>query len=223
MSDALATRSSVPSTVAKAQLDFVILDGSTSMMSKWWDMLKAIDTYVDGLKAGNMNSHITISTFDSLDLEMIQRDQDLDTWTSLDKDPIGANWGSTPLYDAINVNIRRIREIDPAKCHILIVTDGEENHSQFTNLTQAKAILDWARAKGWQVTFIGCDFNNSAQAQLLGADKSSAIGVQTKLLSEATKNLAKKRVNYGLYGGSINWSESEQQQFGGYLNAPDAK
>lgn len=202
---------------ATSQYDYILLDGSSSMMDKWWDTLDAIQAYVDGTRAANIHSHIVVQTFDSCEIDCIQRDEPITQWKNLRSDPIGAYWGSTPLYDAINVMARRLRDLDPPRASIVIVTDGGENASKYTDLTQAKALLDWMRAKGWQITFIGANFDNSEQGRMLGANEHTAIGVERKQLANAASALAKKRAAYGLYGTPMHYSDSERQQFGGYL------
>lgn len=210
-------------TKSNTQLDYILLDGSGSMQDKWWDTLAAIEAYVQGTKAANIRSRVLLQTFDSTDRDCIQRDVPIHEWKSVIDEPIGAWWTSTPLYDAIRLMGSRLNDIDPPRCSIVIVTDGEENVSQFTTLDEAKAVLDWCRAKGWQVTFIGAEFNNWSQASKLGADAATSIGVQTKKLADATAALAKKRARYGLYGEDMHYSDDEKQQFGGYLNPPKAK
>jgi hypothetical protein len=123
----------------------------------------------------------------------------------------------TPLYDAINLMCRKLRDLDPPKASIVIVTDGDENGSNHTSADQARALLDWCRAKGWQVTFLGADFNNSKQAKLLGADETNTIGVRKQKLLEAGKSLGDKRLKHALYGDDINFSEDERKNFGGFL------
>jgi hypothetical protein len=210
------------STVQKkvAQRDYVLLDSSASMSSKWWEMLDALDTYVNGLKLANTNSHITLTTFSGEHPEYVQRDEAIEDFVPLSQNNPIFHPGSTPLYDAISLMCRKLRDLNPEKCAITIVTDGEENASTFTTVEQAKAFLDWCRAKGWQVTFIGCDFDNTRQSGLLGGNPQSAIGVATAQLSNAAAALAKKRAEYGLFGKSMHWTQDEHSQFGGYLAAP---
>lgn len=206
----------------KSQLDIIVLDGSGSMADKWQDTIAALDIYVQELGKEGINSNVLLYVFTTKGGGFYfykERDCPADEWIHLRQQGITSHWGATPLYDAINQMGLQVRDIDPKKCAITIATDGEENHSQ-TNLTQAKAILDWCRAKTWQVTFLGCDFNNQRMASLLGGSPSSAVGVQQALLSDAAKSLAKKRAKYGLYGAPMHWSEEEQQQFGGYLAPP---
>jgi von Willebrand factor type A domain len=202
-------------TLQAPQLDYVLLDGSSSMAPKWWDTIAALRGYVDVLRSQNINSHGIIQLFDSYDLDCELRNGTIESWKDLSD--LGYHGGMTPLYDAINLMARKLRDLDPPKCSIVIVTDGDENGSNHTNADQARAMLDWCRAKGWQVTFLGADFNNSRQAKLLGANDSNSVGVQQKRLGEAGKALGEKRVKHALFGDDINFSEDERKDFGGYL------
>jgi len=205
------------------QLDYILIDGSGSMMDKWWDSQAGLQGYVDVLKSENISSHGIIHIFDNHNLSDIQRDAALADWPNFKDHPLVATWGMTPLYDAINLMARELAALDPARCSIIIVTDGDENGSQHTSSDQARALLDWCRAKGWQVTFLGADFNNSAQAKLLGANESNSIGVQRHKLLEAGKLLGKKRVNNARYGNDISFTDDEKTTFGGLLSGPSLK
>src|SRR5882762_9486125 len=202
----LALQASLPVDMT-SQLDYILLDGSGSMQDKWWDSLAAIDAYVSTLRTNHVESHLKLNVFDSTTLDHCQRNTSIQDYIPLSQEPATAHWGSTPLYDAINFMGRELRDADPPKCAILIVTDGQESGSQYTDLPQARAILDWCRAKGYQVTFVGCDFENSHQAQALGADASTAIGVAQARLSDATRALAQKRTRYARTGDDISFDE----------------
>lgn len=204
------------------QEDVIILDGSGSMQSKWWESLYAIDSYVAQCQQSEVQSHVTLSVFSGSVLDDTVRDCSIDAWIPLAKEPIGSTWGGTPLYNAINAMGRRLRETNPSRCSILIVTDGQDSMGgEGTSVEQAKQILDWLRAKGYQVTFIGCDFNNASQAARLGSSVSESVGVAKGMLVDAAKALATKRAVYGKTGAPMHWSPDEQQQFGGYLAAPE--
>lgn len=223
MTSALSSTDNTALVPLTNQLDYILLDGSGSMQGQWWEVLSSIDTYMDELKTAQLDSQCILQVFDTTDLDYIARDCHMRDWKSFATDPVGAHWGGTPLYDAIAVMGFRLRDLNPPKCSIAIVTDGKEVDSRFTTLDGAKAILDWCRAKGWQVTFLGANFNNSAQARALGANEATAIGVQKKLLADAAKSFAQKRRRYGTTGENINFSPEERQQFGGYLAAPEGK
>jgi hypothetical protein len=205
------------------QLDYILIDGSGSMMDKWWESQAGLQGYVDVLKSENVSSHGIIHIFDNHNLSDIQRDAPLAEWPGFAERPLVASWGMTPLYDAINLMARELAALDPQRASIIIVTDGDENGSRHTTSDQARQLLDWCRAKGWQVTFLGADFNNSNQAKLLGANESNSIGVQKHLLLEAGKLLGKKRANNARYGNDISFTDDEKTTFGGLLSGPSLK
>jgi hypothetical protein len=199
------------------QIDYILLDGSSSMHDKLADALGSIDTYAGELLTNGVKTNIHVASFSNYS------DFHYDTFASLTPDQwesvrgFRIRGGSTPLYDAINTMCRELRDLNPEKASVLIYTDGEENCSK-TTVEQARALLDWCRAKGWQVTFIGCDFNNLRSAAALGANASTAIGTSARRLTDVTRELAKKRSNYDKYGSEIEFNDAEKQQFGGYLS-----
>jgi hypothetical protein len=125
--------------------------------------------------------------------------------------------GTTALFDAINFMGREMAHYQPERASIVIVTDGDNNGSKHTDSTQAKAILDWCRAQGWQVTFIGCNFDNASQAQALGAQPQQFIGVRKEKLKEAAKLLGQKRARYAAGADDIGFDDEEKKKFGGLL------
>jgi uncharacterized protein with von Willebrand factor type A (vWA) domain len=203
------------STLLAPQLDYILVDGSSSMQDKWWNTLAALDNFTSVLRSANIASHGIVSVFSGRDLQMIQRDDVIAKWHTFAAAPLASTWHDTPLYDAVNLMGRHLRDLAPSRCSIVIVTDGEENASQ-TSATQAKSILDWCRAQGWTVTFLGADFDNTTQARLLGANASNSLGVRRELLREAGTLLGKKRIAW--HGdGEITFSDGERAKFGGYL------
>ena len=205
------------------QLDYFLIDGSGSMIDKWWDFLATLDQFTATLKSEGVSSHGIVTVFDSNMLDNTQRDCPIGDWPRFVDTPLTAHWGSTPLYDAINIMGRALAEIQPQRARIVIVTDGGENGSRYTTHQEARAILDWCRAQGWQVTFIGCDFNNSAQAKLLGADSNNSLGVSKAKLVDAGKLLGTKAARHARGGDDITFSDDEKSTFGGYLAGPASK
>jgi hypothetical protein len=199
------------------QVDYVLLDSSSSMIDKWWDSLNAIDAYIEGLRAKHVASHFHLAAFSDADVQYMWREQLLADTRLMRDDPPGPHGGSTPLYDAINLMARKLRDLDPKQAAILVVTDGEENASAFTTLDQARQLLNWMRLRGWQVTFIGCDFDNTALGRSLGAEAKNMIGTSSRRLADVAKLLADKRAKYGRTGDGIEFTEEERQKFGGYL------
>lgn len=202
-------------------VDYGLIDCSSSMTSKWRESIAALDAYIAGVKAEHIQSRTILHMFYSQNVDYVYRDCGINDWVDLQRE-CPEPYGGTPLYDAVNAMGRRLRDLDPPRASIVIVTDGDDNESK-TSVDQAKAILDWCRAKGWQITFIGADFSTAHQAKMLGSNANESIGVQKRLLSDAARSLAKKRGNYGRTGAPMHWTSEEQKQFGGYLAGPQGK
>jgi hypothetical protein len=205
------------------RLDYILLDGSGSMSSRWMESLNAIDKYAKGVKDSEVETKVIMATFSGSGYSSgidytVARSQEIALWLPLGPEPPHCPGGGTPLYDAINIMVRACRDENPDDCSIIIVTDGEENGSRTTDETQARALLDWCRHRGWQVTFIGADFNNSSLAKRLGGGGATAIGAPTKRLTDITSELAKKRGYHAKFGTPMHFSEEERKQFGGYLS-----
>lgn len=207
-------------TLLAPQLDYILLDASGSMADKWFDTLAGIDAYMDVLRSQNIASHGILHLFGSTNRDKVTRDNIIAEWPNFVSDPATRpNLGMTPLYDAINVMGRRLRDLDPPRCTIVIVTDGDENRSE-TSAAQAQAILNWCKAKGWQVVFLGADFNNERQAKALGSNPRNTLAVQKQKLLEAGKKLGEKRVRNAQSGADIDFTDDEKSTFGGYLTGP---
>ena len=202
---------------ALSSLDYFLIDGSGSMKSKWWECLAALDNYIEIVNGSGVSTRAIAHVFDTTNMEFIQRDGKLAEWPKNTEHPLVGHWGGTPLYDAINLMGRRLAALNPTKATIVIVTDGEETDSQYTTVQEARTILDWCRAQGWAVVFLGANFANSAQAKALGADESNAIGVRRELLAEAGSLLGRKRAAFANGADDINFSADERAHFGGYL------
>lgn len=204
----------------ESDFDFILMDGSGSMSDKWWPMLQAIDQYISELKGQQVSTHITLHVFDDTNIALEQRNVGIAQWKTFAEEPIGAHFGTTPLYDAIVMMGRNIQKLnpDPSKGRrILIVTDGQDTGNLFADLNMAKNILDWLRNQGFQITFMGCDFNNSTQAKALGATPENSIGVRKEKLDEALKLLGQRAARHSRTGQDIHFSEDERKTFGGYL------
>lgn len=194
---------------------YFLVDGSSSMSDKWSDLMGAMEGFNDVMKTRNIHSHGIVSVFGGSTLSDIQRDGLIRDWEKFRY--LRMPGGGTPLYDAINHMARWFRDTMPASASIVIGTDGGANGVQATDETQARAMLDWCRAMGWQVTFLGFDFNNSRMAALLGADETNMLSVQKKLLRSAGEKLGEKTAQHAQQGTEINFTKDEQSTFGGYL------
>lgn len=204
--------------LAEEQVDYILLDTSISMADKWFNLVQATNILIEDVVKQGLNSTLIVHKFSSKNIDNTVQCEAA-KWPGMlpNRNDVG---GMTPLFAAIQLAGLRLRGMGKDKVNLLIVTDGEETCND-VSAEVAKRILDWCRAKGWQVTFMGCDYNNFHQAELLGANESNTIAVATANLEDAARAYAKKRVDSWRNGGDIAFNADEHQKFGGYLVAPE--
>ena len=77
------------------------------------------------------------------------------------------------------------------------MTDGLENSSRELTRDGAKAALDRAEAKGWEVVFLGAEFARFDDAEAVGVSASKTMAVGQGSMRESMSALAKKSRAYG--------------------------
>ncbi len=197
------------------QHDFILLDRSGSMHGLWAEALGSINAYVQKLADDNVDTGVTLVVFDShngkLEFNVIRDRIIPSTWRSVSRDDaIPRGW--TPLNDAVGQIVSLAKAGNYDKVAIIIMTDGLENASKELNINQAKALLDECRSKGWQVIFLGANFDNAAQAQSYGTQSPATVQAAAGNLRASTTILADKRGLYGATGQSINFTDDEKAQ-----------
>ena len=85
--------------------------------------------------------------------------------------------GYTPLFDAIGPPHGLASADTSNKASVIIVTDGQENASREVTREGAKAMLDRAREKGWDVVFLGANFDAFSQAASLGTAAAHTLNI----------------------------------------------
>lgn len=199
------------------QHDFILLDRSGSMIHNWTEALNAVNSYVAKLAEDNVDTGVTLATFDGdnrrLIFDVIRDRITPKTWHKVtDKDCKPRGW--TPLSDAIGkiVNLADAGKYD--KVAMIIMTDGEENYSTELSVADARKLLDECRAKNWQVIFLGADFRNTVQAGTYNNDVNATLSASAGTYSAHTMEIARKRAVYGVTGQSIEFAEEEKASLG---------
>ncbi len=203
------------------QHDFLLLDRSGSMGTggKWVESLNAINAYVKKLAEENVDTGVTLAIFDKhdnkLDYKVIRDRITPKTWSPV-TDADAQPRGYTPLNDAVGRLVAQARAgfngVQYEKVAIIIVTDGEENSSVELTVAAAKKLLDECRAKGWQVLFLGADYDNVKQATGYGTMTQSTLdSMPVAAMAGTMRSMAAKR---GLYGSgaaaTMDFSDKEK-------------
>lgn len=196
------------------QHDFILLDRSGSMANLWTEALSSINAYVKKLADENVDTGVTLAAFDaagSADQDfVILRDRIIPkTWkpvTTADAVPRGM----TPLNDATGKIVALANAGNYDKLALIIMTDGHENASKELTVAQAKALLDECRAKGWQVIFLGANFDNAAQASAYGNAAHQTVQSSPNNLGATMTSMGASRTAYAATGASMGFTAEEK-------------
>lgn len=185
------------------QHDFILLDRSGSMGTRWAEALGSVNAYVEELVKTKVDTGVTVMMFDTGSFEVIRDRITPATFRPVsDKDAMPR--GGTPLNDAIGKIVGMANAgfngVQYDRLALIIITDGEENSSHEVTHEAAKTMLDECRKKGWQVIFIGADFDNQVQSRGLGNAATHSHMVSGVNMSAAMRGLAGTRGAYGEKG-----------------------
>lgn len=202
--------------------DFILLDRSGSMASRWQDALSAVNSYAKKLADDGVDTGVTVATFDSPGGMPTSHSSPMDFTTVRDRitpetfKPVDATEvqprGGTPLNDAVVRMVELIEAGGYTTVALTVITDGEENSSVASH-AEAKAAIERLQARGWQVIFIGCDFNNVQQAHGYGVVGNMQAEVASHNLSASTAALAGKRMANINRGASMEYTDAEKALF----------
>ena len=202
------------------QHDFILLDRSGSMDTKWADSLGAINHYVRQLAEQNVDTGVTLAVFDyninSYHFTVVRDRITPKTWQDVtNADAVPRGW--TPFNDA-NMDIVALANkghngTPYERVALLIITDGEENKSKEYTRAQATKALQECRDKGWQVTFIGVEYDNDAQAAGYGTPTMDTISVTSDSFAVAMADTAVMRSLFASSGAKMGYSERQKNLY----------
>jgi hypothetical protein len=182
---------------------YILLDRTGSMSGIWDEALTSVNAYAKSVgeeEEGetDIETKISLAVFDAQDglqFDVLRKSVDADQWTEVTNNEAGPR-GMTPLYDAIG-RIVSLAEADaPEKAVLVIMTDGAENSSREMTGKGAKAALDRASARGWEVVFLGAEFADFSDADRVGVSGSKQLAVGAGQFSTTMDRLAKKSRSY---------------------------
>jgi uncharacterized protein YegL len=202
--------------VSHMQHDFILLDRSGSMGTRWVEAVNSVNAYVHKLAEDKVDTGVTLIVFDHVNGKMdfhILRDRIIpSTWHDVSPKEVEPR-GGTPLNQALCKIVELAMAGDYTRVATVIMTDGEENQSarEFTRET-AKAALDRCRAKGWQVIFLGIEFDNWQQGHGYGNFAGSTFSAAGGQMVNSTRGMASKRADYGATGATMSWTDDEKAE-----------
>jgi len=188
-----------------AMHSYILLDRTGSMSSIWDEALSSVNAYARSVAEeedggpDTLETAVTVAVFDShdgLQFDVLRKGVDADAWTPVTSAEASPR-GMTPLFDAIGRMVAVAEADAPEKAVIVIMTDGHENASREMTKDGARAALDRARAKGWEVVFLGAEFARFDDAGAVGVSASKSMALREGRLSGYMARMGKKTRAYG--------------------------
>lgn len=174
---------------------YILLDRSGSMGGqRWTNAINSINEYVGTLKAGGLEGRVTVAAFDgsgfsysnarsysnefkennNVNFTVLRDGKKISKFKSLKETEIEPR-GSTPLFDATARLLNMAEENNGEKTVVIIMTDGEENSSRDYNMKSIKDRLKGCEHRGWEVIFLGAEFNADTTATNLGVGLNKVV------------------------------------------------
>ena len=104
----------------------------------------------------------------------------------------------------------------PARAVLVIQTDGEENSSRkYASAAIKQRIHDLEKAKGYEVIFLGQEFNGTyAHAAAVGTQSGKTVSVPKGMRDETMSMMACKTRAYAVTGQAMGFSAAEKTSLG---------
>jgi len=191
--------------IAASVSSYILLDRTGSMNAIWSEALSSVNAYAEAFatpeegEEDTLDTQLTLAVFDYQDgfqFDVLRSEIRPGEWTNVSESEVSPR-GMTPLFDAINRTISLAETDNPEKAVIVIMTDGHENSSREVTREGARAALDRAEQRGWEVVFLGAEFASFGDADAVGVAGNKQMAVSSGTLSVTQERLAKKARNYG--------------------------
>lgn len=196
---------------------FILLDRTGSMATRWNEAVTSVNQYPEELKKQGVSEddYITLAVFDGWDgiRYDVLRSSKLRNWVPITNTEVTPR-GNTPLYDAMQRIIARAESRGADKTVVVVMTDGEENASRETTREALRASVERIKARGWQIVYLGMNFDGFKQASLIGIPFQGTMAVADWGLNQAATSTATATAAYRSTGKSIGYSQADRNASG---------
>ena len=184
---------------------YILLDRTGSMNDIWGEALTSVNTYAKAVgtaeegEVNDLQTTVTLAAFDyqgGFQFDVLRNAVEPQSWEAVTDAEVTPR-GMTPLFDAINRVITLAEVENPEKAVIVIMTDGLENSSSEVTKEGAKAALERAEKRGWEVVFLGAEFSAFGDADAVGVSRDKQMAVGASNLAVTQERLARKARSYG--------------------------
>lgn len=180
---------------------YILLDRSGSMDTLWDEAVGSINGYVATLP---VSTKVTVAVFDSIGYDIIRNGNPLNKgWKDISPKEASPR-GGTPLYDSTARMINQAMYENPERAVLVVMTDGYENSSKEYSRSAVKAKVDAFKARGWEVIFLGADFDVREQASDFGIGIGKTMNYEPGSFLEGMRSLGAATTAYVTGGTAIN-------------------
>jgi Mg-chelatase subunit ChlD len=193
---------------------FMLLDRTGSMAGLWEEAVSSVNAYVKEMGKDGADDRVSLAVFDAYETGMqfnvLRNAVPIADWKELATDEVLPR-GMTPLLDALVRIITRAEEVNNEKTVIVVMTDGYENASREITLQAAKAAIERVTERGWQVNFLGADFDGIAQARGLGVAQGRSINFKRGHAEDAMTSTADIHRVYRNLSSQVDYREQDRR------------
>ena len=193
----------------------IVLDRSGSMQGSEKITIKALNTYLKNLKKENsINASLTLSTFDSISIDIPISRVSVKKLKSFPKDLLHPR-GGTPLFDAIGLAIHDLENIDESTDEnkiLVIVTDGFENASKEYTFDNISSKIKEKEDAGWLIIYLGADHDAFTQSNSLNFDRERSMRYSKEDSIDTFRAVTRTTIDYrkGQNNKNIRFTEEER-------------
>lgn len=185
---------------------YMVVDRSGSMSTLWKEAVGSINTYIKKLQETHVEGDkLSLSVFDNEYTTVLDK-VDLMSIEKIEED-FSSPRGMTALFDAAGKTINQALEDNNEKTVVVIMTDGHENCSREWKKDGVKTLIEKCEKKGWEVIFLGANFDVSQDAVSVGLAASKFVNNAKGTFDVAMANFASSTRSYSSMGAAINLAE----------------
>ena len=184
---------------------YILLDRSGSMVSKWNEVIPALDTYISLL---DKSVKVHYSVFDDTSTDIVFAGSVSEWLDTKDYSTKYLPRGGTPLYDAVWSIMDLADLANEEKRVLVIITDGYENASRKHTRDEIEARFDEWKEKGYEIVFLGAEFQDVKYVQAnLGIDLSKTNVIAKGEYMDKFRNLSGSTMAYATNNISMDISQ----------------
>jgi len=192
----------------------IVLDRSGSMQNSQETTIEALNTYLDELKNQKISAFLTLSTFDSISIDIPISKVNINELKSIPNSVLNPR-AATPLYDAIGLaihDLENVKESTDENKVLVIVTDGLENASREYTYQNISSLIQNKNKAGWLIIYLGADHDAMKQSSSLNFDKKRSMKYSKLDSIDTFKTVSKKTFEYtkGIKNSEIEFTNRER-------------